>query len=172
MRATLQFLAVYLGVFKTLSQDTTAHNIDVTYQFWKPWSCTFTGKKSSLPEAGPAEEIAFEIAEFFQPATFFTEMLRFDKKIQRNFSEISLQLLKFLSIKKREILEKSRKNIIFIISSFNGGHRYDKKSPGVPFMLEIPMFDPLVYSQTSVPCLAVPNVTLAVPNVTLHWPCY
>jgi hypothetical protein len=81
----------------------------------------------------------------FQPAGFFTEMLRFDKKIQRNFSEISLQLLKLLLIKKREILEKSRKNIIFIISGFNGGHRNDKKSPGLPFMLEIPMSDPLVY---------------------------
>jgi hypothetical protein len=77
-------------------------------------------------------------------------MLRFDKKNQRNFSEISLQLLKLLSIKKREILEKSRKIIIFIISSFNGGHRNDKKSPGMPFMLEIPMSDPLVYSQTTV----------------------
>jgi hypothetical protein len=124
------FLAVYLGVFKTVSQDTTAHNADVTYQFWKPWSCTFTGKNSSLPKAGPAEEIAFEIAECFPAffSTFFTEMLRFDKKIQRNFSVISLQLLK--SIKKREILEKSRKNKIFIISGFNGGHRNDKKSPG------------------------------------------
>jgi hypothetical protein len=40
-----------------------------------------------------------------------------------------LQLLKLLSIKKREILEKSGKNKIFIISGFNGGHRYDKKSP-------------------------------------------
>jgi hypothetical protein len=35
-----------------------------------------------------------------------------------------------LSIKKREILEKSRKNKIFIISGFNGGHRNEKKSPG------------------------------------------
>jgi hypothetical protein len=90
------------------------------------------------------------LQNFFQPATFFTEMLRFDKKIQRNISEIFLQLLKLLSIKKLEILEKSRKNKIFIISGFNGGHRIDKKSPGVPFMLEIPMSDPLVYSQTTV----------------------
>jgi hypothetical protein len=63
-----------------------------------------------------------------------------------NFNVLSLQLLKLLSIKKREILEKSRKNKIFIISGFNGGHRNDKKSPGLPFMLEIPMSDPLVYS--------------------------
>jgi hypothetical protein len=41
-----------------------------------------------------------------------------------------LQLLKLLSIKKREILERSRNNKIFIISGFNGGHRNDKKSPG------------------------------------------
>jgi hypothetical protein len=73
------------------------------------------------------------------------EMLHF-------YSEISLQLLKLLSIKKREILEKSRQNKIFIISGFNGGHRNDKKSPGLPFMLEIPMSDPLVYSQTTVYC--------------------
>jgi hypothetical protein len=67
---------------------------------------------------------------FFQPAGFFTKMLRFDKKFQRNFREISLQLLKSLSIKKHDILEKSRKNKIFIISGFNGGHRNEKKSPG------------------------------------------
>jgi hypothetical protein len=59
------FLAVYLGVLKTLSQDSTARHANVTYHFWKPWSGTFTGKKSSLPEARWAEEIAFEIAEFF-----------------------------------------------------------------------------------------------------------
>jgi hypothetical protein len=77
-------------------------------------------------------------------------MLRFDKKFQQNFSEISLQLLKSLSIKKHDILEKSRKNKMFIISGFNGGHRNGKKSPGLLFMLEIPMSDPLVYSQTTV----------------------
>jgi hypothetical protein len=65
-----------LGVFKTLSQ---AHNADVTL---------------FLKALVPAEEIAFEIEEFFQPAGFFTEMLRFDKKNQQNFSEISLQLVK------------------------------------------------------------------------------
>jgi hypothetical protein len=54
----------------------------------------------------------------------------FWQKFQRNLSEISLQLLKLLSIKKRDILEKSRKNKIFIISGFNVGHRNDKKSPG------------------------------------------
>jgi hypothetical protein len=145
------FLAVYLGVFKTLSQNTTAHNADVTYQFWKPWSSTFTGKKSSLPEASPAEEITFEITEFFPAGHFLYWNAAFWQKNQRNFSEISLQLLKLLSIRKREILEKSCKNIIFIISSFNGGHWNDKKSPGVPFMIEVPMSDPLVYSQTTVP---------------------
>jgi hypothetical protein len=67
-----------------------------------------------------------KLLNFFQPAGFFTKMLRFDKKNQRKFSEISLQLLKLLSIKKRDI----RKNKIFIISGFNGGHRIDKKSPG------------------------------------------
>jgi hypothetical protein len=41
-----------------------------------------------------------------------------------------LQLLKSLSIKKHDILEKSRKNKMFIISGFNGGHRHGKKSPG------------------------------------------
>jgi hypothetical protein len=71
-----------------------------------------------------------KLKNIFQPAGFFTKMLRFDKKFQRNLSEISLQLLKLLSIKKREILEKSRNNKIFIISGFNGGHRNDKKSPG------------------------------------------
>jgi hypothetical protein len=122
------FLAVYLGVFKTLSKDGTARHADVTYHFWKPWSCTFTGKKSSLAQARPAEEIALKISECFPtaPAGFFTKMLRFDKKNQQNFSEISLQLLKLLSIKKRDILEKSRKNKIFIISGFNGGHRNEK----------------------------------------------
>jgi hypothetical protein len=71
-----------------------------------------------------------KLLNFFQPAGFFTKMLRFDKQIQRNFSEISLQLLKSLSIRKHNILEKSRKNKMFIISGFNGGHRNDKKSPG------------------------------------------
>jgi hypothetical protein len=72
-------------------------------------------------------KLHLKLKNFFQPAGIFTEMLRFDKKFQRNFSEISLQLLKLLLIKKREILEKCRKNKI---SSFNGGHRKDKKSPG------------------------------------------
>jgi hypothetical protein len=96
------FLTVYLGVFKTLSQDSKARHADVTYHFWKPWSCTFTGKKSSLPEACPAEEIAFEIEELFPTGRF----LYWNAEILLNFSEISLQLLKLLSIKKREILEK------------------------------------------------------------------
>jgi hypothetical protein len=56
------------------------------------------------------------------------------------------------SIKKRGILEKSRKNTIFIISGFNGGHRNEKKSPVYSIMLEILMSDPLVYSQTTVSC--------------------
>jgi hypothetical protein len=51
-----------LGVFKTLSQDST-RRCDIS--FLKALVCTFTGKKSSLPEACPAEEIAFEIEEFF-----------------------------------------------------------------------------------------------------------
>jgi hypothetical protein len=59
-----------LGAFKTLSQDSTAQHADVTYHFLKPWSCTFTGKKSSMAQAGPAEEIAFEIAEFFPTGRF------------------------------------------------------------------------------------------------------
>jgi hypothetical protein len=75
-------------------------------------------------------KLHLKLLNFFQPAGFFTKMLRFDKKIQRNFSEISLQLLKLLMIKKRDILEKSRKNKIFIISGFNGGHKNEKKSPG------------------------------------------
>jgi hypothetical protein len=65
-----RFLAVYLGVFKTLAQDSTARHADVTYDFWKPWSCTFTGKKSSQAQAGPAEEIALEIEEFFPTGRF------------------------------------------------------------------------------------------------------
>jgi hypothetical protein len=121
-------LAVYLGVFKTLSQNTTPHNANVTYHFWKPWSCTFTGKKSSLARAGPAEEIAFEIEEFF-PTGRPVSLLKCCV-LTKKFSEISLQLLKLLSIKKREILDKSRKNKFFIISGFNGGHRNGKKSPG------------------------------------------
>jgi hypothetical protein len=55
------FLAVYLGVLKTLSQDGTARHANVTYHFWKPWSFTFTGKN---------EENAFEIAEFFPTGRF------------------------------------------------------------------------------------------------------
>jgi hypothetical protein len=43
-------------------------------------------------------KLHLKLKNFFQPAGFFTEMLRFDKKNQRNFSEISLQLLKLLSI--------------------------------------------------------------------------
>jgi hypothetical protein len=86
----------------------------------------FHWKKSSLAKL---RKLHLKLLNF-RPARFFTKMLRFDKKNQRNFSEISLQLLKLLSIKKREILEKSRKNNIFIISGFNGGHRNDKKSPG------------------------------------------
>jgi hypothetical protein len=61
------FLAVYL---KTLSQDGTAQPANVTYHFWKPWSCTFTGTKSSLPEACWLKAIAFEIAEFFLTGRF------------------------------------------------------------------------------------------------------
>jgi hypothetical protein len=91
-------------------------------------------KNPACPRLAQLRKLHLKLQNFFQPATFFTEMLRFDKKNRRNFSEISLQLLKLLSIKKRKILEKSRKNKIFIISGFN-----DKKSPGVPFMLEIPM---------------------------------
>jgi hypothetical protein len=54
-------------------------------------------------------KLYLKLLNFFQPAGFWTEILHFNKKIQRNFSEISLQLLKLLSIKKREILEKSQK---------------------------------------------------------------
>jgi hypothetical protein len=87
-------------------------------------------KNPACPRLAQLRKLHLKLLIFFQPAGFFTEMLRFDKKYLRNFSEISLQLLKLLSIKKREILEKSRKTKIFIISDFNGGHRNDKKSPG------------------------------------------
>jgi hypothetical protein len=74
----------------------------------------FNLKKSPAPETPRfGVKLHLKLKNFFQPDGFFTEMLRFDKKFQRNFSEISLQLLKLLSIKKREILEKSRKNKIF-----------------------------------------------------------
>jgi hypothetical protein len=109
-------------------------------------------KNPASPRLAQLRKLHLKLKNFFQPAGFFTEMLRFDKKIHRNISEISLQLLKLLSIKKRDILEKSLQNKIFRISGFNGGHRNDKKSPGKQFMLEIPMSDPLVYSQTTVPC--------------------
>jgi hypothetical protein len=86
----------------------------------------FNFKKSPAPETPRfGVKLHLKLKNFFQPAGFFTEMLRFDKKFQRNLSEISLQLLKLLPI-----LEKSRKNKIFIISGFNGGHRNGKKSPG------------------------------------------
>jgi hypothetical protein len=42
-------------------------------------------KIPACPKPAQAEQIAFEIEDFFQPAGFFTEMLRFDKKFQRNF---------------------------------------------------------------------------------------
>jgi hypothetical protein len=87
-------------------------------------------KNPAWPRLAQLRKLHLKLKNFFQPAGFFTEMQRFDKKFQRNFSEISLQLLKLLPIKKREILHKSRKNKIFIISGFNGGHRNDKKSPG------------------------------------------
>jgi hypothetical protein len=84
-----RFLAVYLGVFKTLSQAGTARHAEVTYRFWKPWSCTFTGKKSSLAQAGPAEEIAFEIEEFSPTGQFLYWNTAFwqknSAKFQRNF---------------------------------------------------------------------------------------
>jgi hypothetical protein len=58
-------------------------------------------------------KLHLKLKNFFQPAGFFSEMLCFDKKSQRNFSEISLQLLKLLSIKKREIQKKSLHNFRF-----------------------------------------------------------
>jgi hypothetical protein len=68
----------------------------------------FNLKKSPAPETPRfGVKLHLKLKNFFQPAGFFTAMLRFDKKNQRNFTEISLQLLKLLSIKKREILEKS-----------------------------------------------------------------
>jgi hypothetical protein len=124
---TFPFSALLL--FKTLSQDTTACNANVMYHVWKLWSCTFSGKNPPCPRLAQLSKLRFKLKNFFQPAGFFTEMLRFDKKIQRNFSEISLQPLKLLSIKKRGILEKSRKNKIFIISGFNEGHRDEKSRP-------------------------------------------
>jgi hypothetical protein len=88
------FLAVYLGVFKTLSQDSTARHADVTYHFWKPWSCTVTGKKSSLPEACPAEEIAFEIEELFPTGRFLYWNAAFWQKNSAKFQRNLLATLK------------------------------------------------------------------------------
>jgi hypothetical protein len=118
-----RFLAVYLGVFKTLSQDTTPHNANVTYHFWKPGHVLSQEKNPAWPRLAQLRKLHLKLNNFFQPASFFTEMLGFDKNNQRNFSEL-------LSIKSREILDKSRKNKIFIISGFNGGHSNSKKSPG------------------------------------------
>jgi hypothetical protein len=62
---------IYLGVFKTLSQDGTARHADVTWLIWKVWSCSFTEKKYSLPKSSSFCQIAFEMDEFF-PAGRFT----------------------------------------------------------------------------------------------------
>jgi hypothetical protein len=89
----------------------------------------FHWKKSSLPQVAQLRKLHLKLLNFFEPAGFFTKMLRFENKFQRNFSEISLQLLKSLSIKKHDNLEKSRKNKIFIISGFNGGTGMTKSRP-------------------------------------------
>jgi hypothetical protein len=47
-------------------------------------------------------KLHLKLKNFFQPAGFFTEMLRFDKKFQRN---LLATLKKLLPIKKREILK-------------------------------------------------------------------
>jgi hypothetical protein len=95
------FLAVYLGVFKTLSQAGTA--------MWRiisesPGHVLSLEKNPASPSWG---NCIWNCWIYGRPAGFFTKMLRFDKKFQRNFSAISLQLLKLLSIIKREILEKN-----------------------------------------------------------------
>jgi hypothetical protein len=95
------FLAVFLGVLKTLSQTDTARHADVTYHVWKPWTCSFTGKKSSLPKVSWAEQIAFEIKECFPAGRFLYYNAAFWQKNSARFPAISLQLLKLLSIKKR-----------------------------------------------------------------------
>jgi hypothetical protein len=41
-------------------------------------------KIPACPKPAQAEQIAFEIEDFFQPAGFFTEMLRFDKNKTEN----------------------------------------------------------------------------------------
>jgi hypothetical protein len=67
-------------------------------------------KNPAFQRLAELSNLHFKLRIFFGPASFFTEMLRFDKKNQP--SEISLQLLKLLSIKKCKNLEKSRKNKI------------------------------------------------------------
>jgi hypothetical protein len=49
-------------------------------------------KNPACPRVAQLRKLHLKLKIFFQPAGFFTEMLRFDKKFQRNFSEISLQV--------------------------------------------------------------------------------
>jgi hypothetical protein len=124
MRATLQFFSCIFGCFKNAL---AARQCDVSFLKALVMYSVLSLEKN--PASPSWKNCIWNCWIYGRPAGFFTKMLRFDKKFQRNFSEISLQLLKLLSIKKREILEKSRQNK-FIISGFNGSHRNDKKSPG------------------------------------------
>jgi hypothetical protein len=62
------FLAVYLGIFTTLSQDTTANNANVTYQalvmyfHWK--------KNPAYPRLAQLRKLHLKLLNFFQPPGF------------------------------------------------------------------------------------------------------
>jgi hypothetical protein len=105
-----------LGAFKTLSQDSTAQHADMTYISESPGHVLSQEKNPACPRLAQLRKLHLKLKKFFQPAGFFTEMLRFDKKFQRKFQRNLLATLKIALDQKSEILEKSRKNKIFIKS--------------------------------------------------------
>jgi hypothetical protein len=83
MRPTLQFLAVYLGVFKTLTGEHGRTRLREISRL-KDIIMYFDRKKPASEIQRFGSKLHLKLKNFSRPAGFFTKMLRFDENFQRN----------------------------------------------------------------------------------------
>jgi hypothetical protein len=87
MRATLQFFSCIFGCFLNALTGHNAPQRQCDISFLKALVMYFHWKKNpAFLRLAELRKLHLKLLNFFQPAGFFTKMLRFDKKNQQNFS--------------------------------------------------------------------------------------
>jgi hypothetical protein len=84
MRLILQFFSCDFMVFLNRSRKHNGPQRQCDITFESPDHVLSLGKNPACPRLAQLRKLHLKLLNFFQPAGFFTKMLRFDKKFQRN----------------------------------------------------------------------------------------